>query len=415
MDKPTQTHCSHTVQRPIGELQRHPKNPNHHSNEQVALLAKIIREQGWRNPIVVSKRSGYIVAGHARLQAALTLGLETVPVDEQDFASEENELAHLMADNRIAELAEINEEEIKELLRQLDGKIDLDLTGFEESAIDELLKELEDVTDAEDVEPQIDKAAELQEKWGTELGQVWELGHHIIACGSSSDPVLVERLIGSGAADMMFTDPPYGMGYSGRGEQTSKPIANDEVDDKALREMLSESFARSFGVLKDGACAYVCYHQGTTGTVFMEAFMQAGFKFASNLIWVKNVASMGWQDYRYRHEPIMYGWKPGEHFNAGDRAENSVWEVARESGYLHPTTKPVELVMRALRNSSKPGDTVYEPFSGSGSTLVACENMGRKCCAIELAPEYVAVAIQRWHDLTGEDPKMLYNAHSKAD
>jgi DNA modification methylase len=405
MSEQTKTHCSHTIHRPIGELQEHPRNPNHHSKEQVALLAKIIREQGWRNPIVVSTRSGYIVAGHARLQAAKTLGLETVPVDEQDFESEENELAHLMADNRIAELAEINEDEIKELLRQLDGQIDLDLTGFDQTSIEDLLKELEDTGDPEDAEPQLDKAAELQAKWGTEPGQVWRLGDHRIACGSCTDSELIASVLDSEQPDMMFTDPPYGVGYSGRGEQTSKTIANDEIDDHALRDLLDGMFERAFAVLKDGACVYVC-HAEATRLVFGAAFDKAGFRFSSNLIWVKNVASMGWQDYRYRHEPILYGWKPGSHFNAGDRAETSVWEVARESGYLHPTTKPVELVMRALRNSSEQGDIVYEPFSGSGSTLIACENMGRKCRAIELAPEYVAVAIQRWHDLTGEDPEL---------
>ena len=160
-------------------------------------------------------------------------------------------------------------------------------------------------------------------------------------------------------------------------------------------------------VMMDGACIYVCYAQGTNGVEFMESFEEAGFKFSSNLIWVKNVASMGWQDYRYRHEPIMYGWKKGEHYNLGDRTETSVWEIDREGGYLHPTTKPQSLVIRAARNSSKQGDIVFDPFLGSGTTLMACENLGRKCRAIEIAPGYVAVTIERWAEATGKEPKLL--------
>ena len=199
---------------PVGELKEHPRNPNTHSAGQLELLSKIISEQGWRNPIVVSKRSGYIVAGHARLAAAKRLGMTSVPVDVQPFKNEEAELAHLLADNRIAELAEMNNDTLKDVLLELDtGAVDMDLTGYDAAALEELMTQFSVEGDEVDAEPQIDRAKELAEKWGTKDGQLWELGEHRVACGDSTSAEVVGRLMGDETTGLMVTDPPYGVEY----------------------------------------------------------------------------------------------------------------------------------------------------------------------------------------------------------
>lgn len=220
-------HCSFTELVDIINLQPNPRNPNKHGDKQVALLAKIIRHQGWRAPIVVSRRSGFVVAGHGRMQAAQLLQVEKVPVDFQDFATEADEYAHLVADNRIAELAEISDAELAGILRELDGKIDLDLTGFDSAALTELdgFSEESEV----DAEPQIDKAEELRAKWGVEPGQLWELGDHRLLCGDSTIPEHVAKLMRGEKAQLIHADPPYGMGKEKDGVENDN-LYREELD-----------------------------------------------------------------------------------------------------------------------------------------------------------------------------------------
>jgi len=226
-----EVHCAFDKEMDVVDLVPHPRNPNKHGDNQIALLAKIIGNQGWRNPIVVSERSGFIVAGHGRLGAARVLNVEKVPVDLQAFTNEAEEYAHLIADNRIAELAEADRDELAGLIKELEGKIDLDLTGFDAPSLAELLGE-EEGNDV-DAEPQNDKADELKAKWQTAPGQVWELGEHRLMCGDSTDMALVEQLVGKGKAAMVFTDPPYNIDYGNIKHPKFKvrSIVNDSMAD----------------------------------------------------------------------------------------------------------------------------------------------------------------------------------------
>ena len=233
-----EAHCAFDKEVDVVDLIPHPRNPNKHDDRQIGLLAKIIRNQGWRNPIVVSERSGFIVPGHGRLEAAKVLNVEQVPVDSQAFTNEAEEYAHLIADNRIAELAEASRDELAELIRELEGKIDLDLTGFDAPSLAELLGEAEgsDV----DAEPQNDKADELKAKWKTQTGQLWELGEHRLLCGDSTEAKDVERVLDGAKPEIMVTDPPYGVNYDptwraerGVSKNTAKmgKVQNDHIAD----------------------------------------------------------------------------------------------------------------------------------------------------------------------------------------
>lgn len=399
-----QIHCAHDETRPPNELKPHPRNPNRHSDNQVKLLAKIIAAQGWRAPVVVSQRSGYIVAGHARLAAARALGAESLPVCIQNFESEAQEDAHLLADNRLAELAELDKTDLTELLKSLEGKIDLDLTGFDSSSLDELLGPPAETKDAE---PKIDQAAELQKKWGTKLGQIWELGDHRIACGDSTELDVVKKFIGDDRAEVVFTDPPYGVNVKG-GKNKRNTIAGD---------LTQTAIPFSFEIAVDFAASekakfYFCGGEGNIG-LYHKLFDRYLAQLPRMLIWVKNGFVMKPNGYHNQYELIFYGYRAGGggistwYSGRTELEASDVWQIKRDNGkdYLHPTQKPIELATRAITNSCKKGGIVYEPFLGSGSTLMACENLGRKCRAIEIDPGYVAVTIERWHEATGREPK----------
>ena len=408
-------HCAFTELVDAIKLQPHPRNPNKHGDKQIALLAKIIRHQGWRAPIVVSKRSGFIVAGHGRLQAAQLLQVENVPVDYQDFATEADEYAHLVADNRIAELAEIDDAELAGLLKELDGKIDLDLTGFDSDALAEL-DGFMDETEV-DAEPQIDKGEELRAKWNVQPGQLWELGDHRILCGDSTKAEDAELVMGGEKAALVVTDPPYGVSYASKnaflnsmdkGNKVQAQIENDHLSKEETQAMWKSAFANMIEVMSPGAAVYCFMPQGGDQMMMMMMMMmEAGIEPRHEIIWLKNNHVLGRSDYQYKHEPILYAWKKGGHKFYGG-FQTSVIDCPRpQSSKEHPTMKPVELAVKLVRNSSQSGDILYEPFSGSGTTIIACEQLGRKCRAIEISPAYVAVALQRWADATGKTPKLI--------
>jgi len=401
-----QTFCSRTKDVPTDSLKPHPKNPNQHKADQVALLSKIIEAQGFRNPIVVSERSGFIVAGHARLAAAQKLGLKSVPVDVQKFETEEAELAHLLADNRIAELAEINNDTLKNVLSELStSEIDMDLTGFDSAAIDEILGQIQ-VEDEIDAEPQINRADELAEKWGTKSGQLWELGDHRLKCGCSRLKTTTESLMSGAFADMVLTDPPYGVAYVGKTKDALK-VQNDDVDEKTLAEMCKDWFDRSEEVSRDGAYWLATVPAGPLHGVFFFDWKMRGI-LRQVMVWNKDSMVLGHSEYHYKHEPILFGWKAGDRLKNSDRTKTTVWDFPRpKASREHPTMKPLEMWCYAIQNHTLPNDTVYDPFSGSGTTLMACETLGRKCRAIEIDPKYVAVAIERWHEATGKEPKLI--------
>ena len=396
-------HCAFEKAVDVVDLVEHPRNPNKHGDKQIALLAKIIRNQGWRNPIVVSADSGFIVAGHGRLMAAKVLNVEQVPVDYQPFDNEAEEYAHLIADNRIAELAEADKSELAKLVRELEDKIDLDLTGFDAPSLEELLatKEEKQV----DAEPKTDKAAELQVKWKTEKGQLWKLGEHRLLCGDSTNAKDVERVLGDDKADIMVTDPPYGVNY----DPSWRAEAGITLNENKLGKVQNDDIAdwTPAWQLFDGDVCYV-YHAGAKAGTVQQSLEDSGFNIRSQIIWSKDKMALSRGDYHWQHEPCWYGVRDGKKGNrTEDRTQTTVWQIAarEDSGHGHGTQKPVECMARPIRNHHC--TTVYEPFSGSGTTIIACEQLDKKCRAIEIDPNYVAVALERYVDATGKEPVLL--------
>lgn len=382
-------HCSFDRAVDLVDLVEHPSNPNKHSDKQIALLAKIIRNQGWRNPIVVSNRSGFIISGHGRLAAAKLLNVENVPVDYQDFASEADEHAHLIADNRIAELAEIDGNELAGLLRQLDGQIDMELTGFDQVSLDDLLAGTTSDQPEVDAEPQIDKADELQAKWKTALGQVWELGDHRLLCGDCAELEIGEQ------ASLLLTDPPYGIkrdkgfgGSVGFGGGKAKPISRRTyADDWDETRPSKETFEK-------------IQNQSVSAIIFGGNFFADILPTSKHwIVWDKKNTMPSFGDCELawtnigRTSVIKY-----EHEYNG--------LVGKEKERFHPTQKPVKLFAEIIGDYTKSGDTVFDPFLGSGTTLMACENLNRKCYGIEINPGYVAVTLERWAEATGKEPKL---------
>jgi DNA modification methylase len=401
-------YCSYDRPVDLVDLVEHPSNPNKHGDKQIALLSKIIRNQGWRNPVIVSKRSGFIVAGHGRLAAAKLLNVEAVPVDYQDFANEAEEHAHLIADNRIAELAEIDSNELAGLLRDLEGKIDLDLTGFDEVSLDDILTANEPEAAEVDAEPQIDKAEELQAKWKTELGQVWELGDHRLICGDSTDVDAVNKLMNGKVAGLMVTDPPYGVEYDANWRNNALRVDGSAIGARAIGKVENDDQADWSDAWKlfAGDVAYVWHADKKINTV-ASSLIATGFDLISQIIWAKNNIVIGRGNYHSKHEPCWYVVKKGAKRNfTDDRTQCTLWEIDKpvKSETGHSTQKPIECMARPIRNHKF--DTVYDPFLGSGTTLIACENLKRKCYGVELNPGYVAVILQRWADATGREPKL---------
>ena len=400
-------HCSHTELADVVGLIPNPRNPNKHPDKQIALLAKIIRHQGWRSPVVISNRSGFVVKGHGRLEAAKLLQVEHVPIDRQDYATEADEWADLIADNRIAELAETDDKELSALLGEIADKIDLELTGFDAEGLSEIKFNEPDAT--VDAEPQIDKAEELRAKWGVEPGQLWELGDHRLLCGDSTKKEDVERVLGGVVPLLMVTDPPYGVEYDADWRNHALRSDGSPIAGRAIGKVHNDDRADWSDAwrLFPGDVAYV-WHAGNMAHVVAESLISCGLHIRAQIIWAKNQLVIGRGDYHPQHEPCWYcvrKGKPG--LRTDDRKQTTLWQIDKphKSETGHSTQKPVECMARPIRNHES--EFVYEPFSGSGTTIIACEQLGRKCRAIEISPGYVAVAIQRWADATGKQPKLV--------
>jgi site-specific DNA-methyltransferase (adenine-specific) len=383
------------------------RNAKKHDAAQVSKLAGSIREFGFNNPVLIDKDNG-IIAGHGRVMAAQSLALESVPCIRLGHLTDTQRRAYILADNRLAEIGGGWDEEMLKLeLAELgDLDVDLDAIGFGSEDLADLDMEDEPETSDADAEPQIDKAEELREKWGVEPGQLWELGEHRLLCGCSRLKKSTEVLMGGGGADMVITDPPYGVAYVGKTKDALK-VENDDVDEKTLAEMCKDWFDRADEVSRDGAYWVATVPAGPLHGVFFFDWKQRGI-LRQVMVWNKDSMVLGHSEYHYKHEPILFGWKPGDRLKNTDRTKTTVWDFPRpKASREHPTMKPVEMWAYAIGNHTKPGDTVYEPFSGSGTTIMACEQLGRKARAIEISPAYVAVAIQRWADATGKEPKRL--------
>jgi DNA modification methylase len=386
---------------PTAKLLPYARNARTHSDEQVAQIAASIAEFGFTNPILAGS-DGVIVAGHGRLAAAQKLGLEVVPVVVLDHLSPTQRRALVIADNRIAENAGWDDAMLRiEIAALQDDDFDLSLTGFDADALAELM-----AGDEPDGEGQTDDDAvpEVSETPISRPGDVWLLGGHRLLCGDSTVAESYDRLLKGAPVDMVFTDPPYNVNYANSAKDKmrgkDRAILNDNLGDgfyDFLLAALTPTLANCRGAV------YVAMSSSELD-VLQAAFRAAGGKWSTFIIWAKNTFTLGRADYQRQYEPILYGWPEGKQRHwCGDRDQGDVWNIKKpQKNDLHPTMKPVELVERAIRNSSRPGDLVMDPFGGSGTTLIAAEKSGRLARLIELDPKYVDVIVRRWQDWTGQ-------------
>jgi DNA modification methylase len=390
----------------IETLSPDPANVRKHGQRNMDAIKASLRRFGQQKPIVVDAK-GIVLAGNGTLAAARELGWREIQIVRTELTGSQA-TAFGIADNRSAELAEWDEK-LGDVLASLKAEdFPLEEIGFDLEELEALKPEVKSDADAE---PQIDKAEELRAKWGVELGQVWELGEHRITCGDSTSAEVVKRLLGDEKPHLMVTDPPYGVEYDANWRNEAMRADGSQIGGRAIGKVLNDDKAdwREAWALFPGDVAYV-WHAGVMAGSVSESLVAIDFVIRSQIIWAKQVFAIGRGDYHWQHEPCWYAVRKGAtgHYN-GDRTQSTLWEIDKpqKSETGHSTQKPIECMERPIRNNSKPGDLVYEPFSGSGTTIIACERTGRKCRAIELNPAYVAVAMQRWADATGKEPRKL--------
>jgi DNA modification methylase len=382
---------------PIGKPIPYARNPRRIPQIAIDKVAASIQEFGFRQPIVVDKQ-WVIIVGHVRLLAAQKLGFTEVPVHVATELTVSQVNAYRLADNRTNEDATWEMEALALELANLKlEEFDLDLTGFNFDEIDELLVEkTEGLTDE-------DEAPAVQEFALTEPGDLWILGNHRLLCGDSTSTDAVERLIGGQKADMVFTDPPYNVDYEGYTEEKLK-IQGDKMTPGQFEEFLLAVFSSYECALKPRGSMYVC-HPSSWQREFQGALELSDFEVRCQIIWAKNTFAWGFGRYKFQHEPIFYCHRKGKSDPwYGDKSQSTLWQEKKPAANrLHPTMKPVELMERALVNSSKAGDLILDLFGGSGSTLIACEKMGRSSRLMELDPQYCDVIVRRWQHFTGKE------------
>lgn len=388
----------------VTELIPYVKNSRTHSDEQVAQIAASIKEFGWTNPILVDGDNG-IIAGHGRLMAARKLGYTEVPTIELKDLTEAQKKAYIIADNRLAlnagwdnEMLKLEFDELAEL------GFDLELTGFSLDEIDALnpVELNEGLTDEDEAPP-------LPPEPKTKPGDIYVMGKHRLMCGDSTSIDHLERLCDGQAVDMWLTDPPYNVAYEGK-TKDSLTIQNDSMGDDQFRQFLRDAYVAADAVMKSGAVFYI-WHADSEGYNFRGAAQDAGWKVRQCLIWKKSSMVMGRQDYHWKHEPCLYGWKEGAgHLWAADRKQTTILEFEKPSrNGEHPTMKPVALFEYQMLNNTKGGDIVLDSFGGSGTTLIAAEKNGRVARLMELDPKYCDVIVKRWEDFTGKKAELLTN------
>lgn len=386
------------------DIKPYGKNPRK-NDEAVKYVAESIREFGFKVPIVIDE-DGVIVAGHTRWKAAKKLGLEDVPCVIADDLTEEQIKAFRLADNKVAEKAEWD---FDLLASELEDIFDLDMTvfGFEDLFEEE---DTEVVEDDYDIEP--------PEEPYVKVGDLYQLGRHRLLCGDSTKIDDVEKLMGGEQADLLITDPPYNvaLGMGGSVDEARKRhrrtdglvIMNDSMEDGEFYQFLYDFYTCAYAVMKPGASFYI-WHADNEGLNFRLALKNAGFQLRQTLIWNKNTITLGRQDYQWKHEPCLYGWKDGASHNwYSDRKQSTVIDMNKPAkSELHPTMKPVELFDYQIKNSSKKDDNVLDLFGGSGTTLMACEQNGRRAYTMEFDPRYAQTIIERWEQFTGEKAVLL--------
>ena len=384
----------------VAELKPYGRNPRRGN---VGAIKRSLERNGQYRPIVVNRRTMEVLAGNHTLIAARELGWRRIAVTYVD-CDEEQARRIVLVDNRTNDLAGYDEQELVELLQGLD---ELEGSGYDQAALDALLDELA----PDDREPEADLPA-LPAKPRTVPGDLYRLGPHRLLCGDARSARDHERLLDGERAQLLWTDPPYGVAYTGK-TRAALTLENDA--EGGLSKLLQQSFAASDAALEPGAALYVAHPAGALSVSFSSAFLAAGWQLRQTLVWVKDALVLGRSDYHYQHEPILYGFKPaagrlgrGGKGWYGDNAQVSVLEVERpRASREHPTMKPAALIEIALQNSSRRGDLVLDPFAGSGSTLLACERRARRARLLELDPRYCDVIVARFERLTGERASLL--------
>ena len=379
---------------PIDSVELHPRNPR---QGDVAAIAASLARFGLQKPVVVQRSTGYVVAGNHVLRAALSLGWTEIAANVEDLDDAEA-IAFMLADNRTADLGGYDDTMLAAILAEQQEVDNLAATGYDADDVAALLAEAGNIEERDlDAAPDLPAEAEVY----VERGQTWAVGRHGLMCGDATDADDVARLVGDDPVDLVWTDPPYGLGYRGKTKR-GLTIVNDDLGPDGTRALVAS--ALRLAPLRPGGAFYVAAPAGPElHLAFLLALGDAGLTAHQTLCWVKDRFCLGHADYHARHENLLYGWKDGRaHHFVKDRTQDTVWEIDRPARSAeHPTMKPVELVARAIRNSSTPGQLVYDPFAGSGTTLIAAEQTGRRCRAMELDPRYAQVIIERWAALVG--------------
>lgn len=410
----------------IADLLEYKNNAKEHPQWQIEQIVESIEKFGFNDPIAIDENNT-IIEGHGRLYALQEMGAEEVECIRLSHLGENEKKAYILAHNKLTMNTEFDADLLAQELGEIEG-IDMSSFGF---LMDPLIEVVEDDFD--------DEAAIEQPEPIAKLGDVYQLGEHFLMCGDSTDFIAVKKLCGEALMDLLVTDPPYNVAYEGKTED-ALTIENDNMDDAKFREFLKAAFACADGVMRPGAAFYI-WHADSEGFNFRGACRDIGWTVRQCLIWNKNQMVLGRQDYQWKHEPCLYGWKDGAaHYFVDDRnlltvleeeselkkmskaelinyileiqeqtATTVINEVKPSRNGLHPTMKPLRLIERLVRNSSKKGENVLDLFNGSGSTLMVCEQLGRRYYGMELDPRYVDATIERWEEFTGKKAVKIFS------
>lgn len=416
----------------IADLLEYKNNAKEHPQWQIEQIVESIEKFGFNDPIAIDENN-IIIEGHGRLYALQEMGAEEVECIRLSHLGENEKKAYILAHNKLTMNTEFDADLLAQELGEIEG-IDMSSFGF---LMDPLIEVVEDDFD--------DEAAIEQPEPIAKLGDVYQLGEHFLMCGDSTDFIAVKKLCGEALMDLLVTDPPYNVAYEGKTED-ALTIENDNMDDAKFREFLKDAFACADGVMRPGAAFYI-WHADSEGFNFRGACRDIGWTVRQCLIWNKNQMVLGRQDYQWKHEPCLYGWKDGAaHYFVDDRnlltvleeeselkkmskaelinyileiqeqtATTVINEVKPSRNGLHPTMKPLRLIERLVRNSSKKGENVLDLFNGSGSTLMVCEQLGRRYYGMELDPRYVDATIERWEEFTGKKAVKIFSDNQDSE
>ncbi len=377
----------------VNDLIPYIRNARTHSESQIAQIAASIKEFGFLSPILIAE-DNTILAGHGRLAAARKLGLTKVPCVKESHLTETQRRAYIIADNKLSLNAGWDEDILAIELSELQGvDFDLDLLGFDES---ELASIFEDDKEVEDDD--FDVEEELNKPCFSKAGDIWTLGRHRLICGDSTKEETYKSLMEDKKANLVVTDPPYNVNYEG----SAGKIKNDNMDNDKFYNFLLDAFSNMEKVMADDASIYV-FHADTEGLNFRKAFNDAGFYLSGCCIWKKPSLVLGRSPYQWQHEPCLYGWKKkGKHQWYSGRKETTIWEFEKpKKNADHPTMKPIALLAYPISNSSMSNTLIIDPFGGSGSTLIACEQTDRSCYTIELDEKFCDVIVKRYIEQVG--------------